>query len=207
MRRRFIIIVVLLAISGIGYFGYRFFQSRQQANSINNLQTTTARQGNLTATVGATGIVHSDQTASISWQTSGIVDHVYVQVGDEISAGQILADLTQESLPQNVILAQADLITARDAITALTNPDLSTISASERALATAYSSYQQAQNNLNNAIITNQNANDVSIYNDWIDAKTLLVAAQNNSPLANMSIDIQAYFQFYIIEDYLICSL
>jgi RND family efflux transporter MFP subunit len=195
MKKTFIIIVILLALSGIGYFGYQFYQSRQQASSINNLQTTTARQGSLTATVGATGVVHSDQTATILWQISGIVDHVYVQIGEEVSAGQILADLTQESLPQNVILAQADLITARNAITALTNPDLSTISASERALAAAYTNYQQAQNNLNNAIVTNQNATDTSIYNDWTDTKTSLVAAQNNSPLANMSIDIQAYYQ------------
>ena len=138
------------------------FQARQQANTISSLQTVTASRGSLTATVGATGTVRADQTAMILWQTSGIVDNVYVQVGQVITAGQTLADLAQSSLPQNIILAQSDLITARNAVTNLTNPDLSTISNSEKALAAAYTNYQQAQNNLTNAIITNQNANDLN---------------------------------------------
>ena len=195
MKKTYIAIIILVVLSGLGYFGYRFFKARQQANSIENLQTVTASRGSLTASVGATGIVHSDQLAVIFWQTSGSVDHVYVQVGQAVSTGQLLADLTQSSLPQNVILAQADLITARDALASLTNPDLSTISTSEKALSAAYSNYQQAQNNLDNAIITNQNASEISIYNAWLDAKNTLNGAQNNSPLANASIDIQAYYQ------------
>ena len=195
MKKTYIVIIVLLALSGLGYFGYRLITARQQASSIDNLQTVTAGRGSLTASVGATGIVHSDQTAVIIWQTSGSIDHVYVQVGQSVSSGQVLADLTQASLPQNVILAQADLITARDTLAKLTNPDLSTISTSEKALSAAYSNYQQAQNNLDNAIITNQNANQMSIYNDWMNAKNKLNDAQNISPLANASIDVQAYYQ------------
>jgi HlyD family secretion protein len=195
MRKFFIAILIILVLATLGYFGYRFFQARQQANTISNLQTVTANRGSLTATVGATGTVRADQTALILWQTSGIVDNVYVQVGQVATAGQTLADLAQSSLPQNIILAQSDLITARDALAKLTNPDLSTISASEKALAAAYTGYQQAQNNLTNAIITNQNANDMAVYNDWFSTKTALDAARNNLPLANASIDVQAYYQ------------
>jgi multidrug efflux pump subunit AcrA (membrane-fusion protein) len=195
MKKTYIVIIVLLVLSALGYFGYRFITARQQANSIENLQTVTASQGSLIASVGATGIVHSDQMAVIFWQTSGSIDHVYVQVGQSVSAGQVLADLTQASLPQNVILAQADLIAARDTLAKLTNPDLSTISTSEKALSAIYSNYQQAQNNLDNAIITNQKANQTSIYNNWMNAKNTVNDAQNNSPLANASIDIQAYYQ------------
>jgi multidrug efflux pump subunit AcrA (membrane-fusion protein) len=195
MKKTYVVIVILLVLSGLGYFGFRLIRARQQANSIENLQTVTASRGSLTASVGATGIVHSDQMATILWQTSGSVDHVYVQVGQVVSAGQILADLTQASLPQNVILAQADLITARDTLAKLTNPDLATVSTAEKALSAAYSNYQQAQNNLDNAIITNQNASEPSVFTDWMAAKSTLNDAQNNSPLANTSIDIQAYYQ------------
>jgi multidrug efflux pump subunit AcrA (membrane-fusion protein) len=195
MKKYLITLAILLALSAIGYFGYRFFRARQQANTISNLQTVTAGQGNLTATVGATGTVRADQTAMILWQTSGIVDNVYVKVGQVIKTGQTLADLKQSSLPQNLIMAQSDLSTARDALSKLTNPDLSTVSTSEKALAAAYSGYQQAQNNLTNAIITNQNANDASLYNDWFTTKTALDAARNDLPLANATIDVQAYYQ------------
>jgi len=195
MKKFTVAVVIILALATIGYFGYRVIQDRRQANTLSNLQTMPASRGSLTATVGATGTVRADQTAMISWQTSGNVDQVYVQVGQEITAGQMLASLTQSSLPQNIILAQSDLITARNAVTQLTNPDLSTISNSEKALAAAYTNYQQAQNNLTNAIITNQNANDLTLYNDWFNTKTALDTARNNLPLANASIDVQAYYQ------------
>lgn len=195
MRRIFIAIIIILALATIGYFGYRMIQARREANTLSNLQTMTVNRGNLTATVGATGTVRANQTALIVWQTSGIVENVYVQVGQVTSAGETLANLTQSSLPQNIILAQSDLVTARDALDKLTNPDLSTISASEKALALAYSNYQQAQNNLTNAIITNQNSNDTTVYNDWMDTKIGLDTARNNLPLANASIDVQAYYQ------------
>jgi multidrug efflux pump subunit AcrA (membrane-fusion protein) len=193
--RKFIIILILIGLGVIGYFGYQALKSRRQANSISNLETVTATQGSLTATVGATGTVRPDQTAMLAWETTGNVDNVFVDLGQVITAGQTLASLAQSSLPQNIILAQSDLITARNAVTQLTNPDFSTISNAEKALAAAYTSYQQAQTNLTNAIITNQNANDLALYNDWFNTKTSLDAARNNMPLANASIDVQAYYQ------------
>jgi multidrug efflux pump subunit AcrA (membrane-fusion protein) len=195
MRKFIITILILIGLGIIGYFGYQAIKARRQANSISNLKTVTATQGNLTATIGATGTVRPDQTAMLAWETTGNVDQVYVEVGQVITAGQMLASLAQSSLPQNIILAQSDLITARNAVTQLTNPDFSTISNSEKALAAAYTSYQQAQTNLTNAIITNQNANDLALYIDWFNAKTSLDTARNNLPLANASIDVQAFYQ------------
>jgi multidrug efflux pump subunit AcrA (membrane-fusion protein) len=195
MRKFLTTIVVLICLGIIGYFGYQALQTRRQANSISNLQTVKAEQGSLTATIGATGTVRPDQTAMLTWKTTGNVDQVLVEVGQVITAGQTLATLAQSSLPQNMILAQSDLITARDAVTQLTNPDLSTISNAEKVLAAAYTSYQQAQTSLTNAIITNQNANNLTLYNDWFNTKTALDVARNNLPLANASIDVQAYYQ------------
>ncbi len=195
MKKIIITAVILLALAALGYMGFRLIRARQQANTISSLQTVSIKRGSLTATVGATGTVRADQTAVIMWQTTGTVDNVYAQVGQAVSSGQALADLAQTSLPQTIILAQSDLISARDALSKLTNPDLATISAAEKALAAAYTGYQQAQNDLTNAIITNQNANEASLYNEWFSTKTALDVARNSLPLANASIDVQAYFQ------------
>ena len=195
MKKFFITVGILLALAVIGYVSFRVIRSRQQANAISSLQTVKVTRGDLTATVGATGTVRANQTALIAWQTSGTVDNVYAEVGQEITAGQTLADLSLTSLPQNLILAQSDLISARDALKNLTNPDLATISNAERALSAAYTNYQQAQNNLTNAIITNKDANEVNKYNDWFTTKTALDLARNALPLANAPIDIQAYYQ------------
>jgi len=194
--RKFIITFIILLVLGVaGFFGYRAVQARRQANVLSSLQTVTAAQGSLTSTIGATGMVHAEQTAMLTWETTGNVDQVLVHAGQHVNAGDTLASLLPSSLPQNIILAQSDLIAARDALAQLTIPELSTISTSENAVAAAYTGYQQVQANLNNAIITNQGANDVTLYNDWFDKKTALEFARNDLPLANASVDVQAYYQ------------
>lgn len=121
MKKITITVLILLALSAIGYFGYRIIQARQQSNTLSSLQTITATRGSLTATVGATGTVRPDQTTILTWQTAGIVDEVNVQVGQVITAGQTLANLTQSSLPQTIILAQSDLITTQRQLDDLQN--------------------------------------------------------------------------------------
>jgi HlyD family secretion protein len=71
--------------------------------------------------------VRSSQTASLAWQTSGIIETVSVKTGDMVQAGQKLATLQQTSLPQGVILAQSDLFSAQQAL-----DDLSTSAESSR---------------------------------------------------------------------------
>jgi len=75
----------------------------------------------LTASIGATGKVRANQSATLTWDISGEVDQVNVQAGDIVSDGQILASLEQTSLDQNMILAQADLVSAQQALNDLLN--------------------------------------------------------------------------------------
>jgi HlyD family secretion protein len=121
MKKLIIAILIILALTAIGYFGYRIIQARQQSNTLSSLETVTASRGSLTATVGATGTVHPQQTAMIAWQTTGTVEQVNVQVGQVITAGQTLASLSQSSLPQTIILAQSDLITSQRQLDDLQN--------------------------------------------------------------------------------------
>ena len=130
MRKFIIIVLIIIGVVAIGYFVFGELQTRRQENQISNLQTVSATQGSLTATVGATGTVRPEQTAMIAWEISGDVDNVFVQAGDVITAGYTLATLAPSSLPQNVILAQSDLITAQKQLDDLQN----TQSTSEQAL-------------------------------------------------------------------------
>jgi multidrug efflux pump subunit AcrA (membrane-fusion protein) len=118
-----------------------------------------------------------------------------VQVGQTVNAGDTLMTLDPASVPANLLTAQTDLTNARNTYNQLTNPDLSTISNAQKALSSAYTNYQQAEVALSNAIISNQTASDATFYNSWLDSKAALDTAQNNLPLANASIDIQAYYQ------------
>ena len=155
----------------------------------------TVTQTSYTDTVESTGQIQSQRITSISFSTTGTVAQTNVQVGQAVVAGDTLMTLDPSSVPANLQTVQTNLTNAQNALNQLTNPDSSTVASAMSALASAYTKYQQAQNELSNAIISNQNANTVNLYNNWWDAKTALQDAQNNLPLANASIDIQAYYQ------------
>ena len=123
MRKRWIIIIAaVIVVAGVIAFG--FIRSRQQAAAFNNLQTEPARRGDLTATVGATGVVRANQTALLTWLTTGTVGEVKVSVSDRVEKDQVLASLEQTSLPQTVIQAQADLVSAQRSLDDLLNSSL-----------------------------------------------------------------------------------
>jgi HlyD family secretion protein len=90
--------------------------ARARASAAGDLQTTEAVMGSLTAQVGATGSVHANQSATLSFQTSGTVAEVEVAAGDAVAKGDVLATLERTSLAANVILAQADLVAAERAL-------------------------------------------------------------------------------------------
>jgi len=87
----------------------------------NLFQTAPLERGKLTATAGATGSVRAQRTATLLWQTTGSVDTVGAMVGDRVSKGDVLASLDRRYLSQNIILAEADLISAQKALDDLMN--------------------------------------------------------------------------------------
>jgi HlyD family secretion protein len=115
MRRAVTIgIIVVVIIAAI--FAFRQFNLQRDAQAAGAFQTETAVKGSLTATVGATGIVESNQNAVLIWQTTGTVAEVLIAVGDRVEKDQVLATLSKTSLPQNLILAQPELVSAQKAL-------------------------------------------------------------------------------------------
>jgi HlyD family secretion protein len=111
-RKKIFIPVAVILVVVVLFLVFRPKGSEQSGR----FQTATIGRGDLTATVGATGTVRSRQTATLAWQTTGTVDKVDVKIGDEVESGEELASLSKTSLPQNVILAEADLISAQQAL-------------------------------------------------------------------------------------------
>jgi HlyD family secretion protein len=114
---KIILIVAGVAIIAGGYYLYSSYTDAQAArDSISNLETDIIEQGTLVSTISATGKVHSGQSATLNWETSGTVEAVNVEIGQNVKDGDILATLEQLSLPQNIILAQAELTDAQKAL-------------------------------------------------------------------------------------------
>jgi HlyD family secretion protein len=126
-------VVALMVINGM----------RAQSAAKNEYQTIKLERGSLVVIVGATGTVEANQTADLTWQTTGRVKSVNVKVDQQVKTGDVLADLVENTLPQSVILAQADLVDAKKALEDLINSNTET--------AEAYSTLLDCQQDLKDA--------------------------------------------------------
>jgi HlyD family secretion protein len=142
-----IIIVAVAIIAAV--IGVYYFMGRNQAATASQLQTVVAARGELTATIGATGTVRSNQSAVLTWQTSGSVETVHVKIGDRVNAGDVLATLSETSLPQSGILAKSDLVNAQKALDNLLDSKLQQAQA-QLDLANAQKDYDAAVMSRNN---------------------------------------------------------
>ncbi|HSM25548.1 MAG TPA: efflux RND transporter periplasmic adaptor subunit [Anaerolineaceae bacterium] len=112
--KKLIIIILIIAIVATGiFFGVRYTQENAAKTMASTFQTVTVARGNLTAIVGATGTVRSNQFALLGWQTTGQIEAINYELGDTVNANDILANLKKTSLAQNIILAEADLVSAK----------------------------------------------------------------------------------------------
>jgi HlyD family secretion protein len=143
-------VVVVVGVIAVVWTGAR----RARSAMVEGFQTAQVETGSLVATVGATGTVRSNQTVVLGWQTTGTVEDVLVEIGDQVAGGEDLAELVQTSLPQNVILAQAELVNAQDQLDALFD------SYSELSLAAAAQQVAQIQKSVERAerLVNNLNS-------------------------------------------------
>ena len=138
---KLLIVLSILLVLTIAFF---WFQNQRQVSSQSGYQTVEAHEGSLKATIGATGTVRSNQSAILTWQTSGTIGDIQVVLGEQITKGSTLASLLPGSLPQNVILAQADLVIAKRALETVTN-SITTQAQAQLALANAQRTYDDAK--------------------------------------------------------------
>jgi HlyD family secretion protein len=102
------LIVVLIAV--LGFVNFR------SANASNTTVETSASVVALDVaeTVEASGSLEAQPSASLTWNTDGVVEEVYVQVGDQVKEGEVLMKLRTTSVSSSVISAQADLVNAQE---------------------------------------------------------------------------------------------
>ena len=141
-KYRTILIILLIAAVAISAFVYT---RSTKAEATTQFQTSTIERGSLTATLGATGTVRAKQSAVFIWPAAGTVENVHVKVGDMVQANTELAALAKTSLPQSVILAQADLVSAQKALDELLSSNTAQAEA-VIALREAQEAFTKAQN-------------------------------------------------------------
>ena len=114
MKKRWIWIAA--GAIGVVVIAALILSARARSSAASAFQTEEVATGSLTALVGATGTVHANQAATLTFQTTGTVEAVEARSGDRVRKDEILATLERTSLSSNVILAQADLADAERAL-------------------------------------------------------------------------------------------
>ncbi|MBZ5540204.1 MAG: efflux RND transporter periplasmic adaptor subunit [Acidobacteriia bacterium] len=112
-RRRIIWISVAAAVLIAG--GYGVTAALRPNRTIDPSKLAAVERGDLARVVVATGKIQPLAKVEIKSKASGIVKRLYVDYGDRVKAGQVLAELDKVQLEANVREAQANLQVAQAA--------------------------------------------------------------------------------------------
>jgi len=104
------VLVAVLVIGATGYFGFKTTQETQETPP--PPQTVSVTTCDVEQTVTAPGNLVNVNEAQVQMPTTGRLSAVNVRVGDQVKAGQILAELDAVTTSQ----AQVDLLEAQEAL-------------------------------------------------------------------------------------------
>jgi HlyD family secretion protein len=117
MKRILLIGIAVVAVLGIVvillYSNDALPFSRDQSGEIESIAI---QKGPLSQSIGATGRVRSNQSATLAWKISGLVGETFVETGDSVQIGDVLASIDQSSLSPLDILASSELVSAQKAL-------------------------------------------------------------------------------------------
>ncbi len=122
------ILAIISIIAAAGYVYYSKIYLATRSTSSSEIQTTVAQRGDLVVSASGTGTLVAQTDATFGFETSGQVTDVYVKVGDQVEAGQVLAQLDHT-------LAKMDYTEAQQALQELYSS--ASIAAVEEEIATA----------------------------------------------------------------------
>jgi membrane fusion protein, macrolide-specific efflux system len=130
-------------------------------------ETAVARVDTLSRTVAVTGTLEPSQRADLDFPAGGQVATVDVEVGQEVTAGQVLASVDAASLPGQVAQAESSLASARARLTADRDADASSaqIDADQAAIDAAQAQLDVARQNAAEATLTAPFAGTVAAVN------------------------------------------
>jgi len=166
------IIVAVVVVVAIGAY---FINKRNSSTTATQYQTVQAEKGTLTATIGATGTVRSNQSAILTWQNSGTIGTVNVIPGDQIKTGDVLGNVLLPSVTQSTL--ESNLVTAQENLAELISPEA--IANAKLAVTTAQTDLINAQSKSNNTQYWKNDALIQNYYANFVIAKANLDKAQS----------------------------
>ena len=161
----FWIIIIILVIGGAFYF--------RSINKKGKIEYVTGKveKGDITQTVSATGQIKSASEIELNFKNAGKVASLKIKVGEEVKAGQILAQLKANDLAINVNQAQADLDEAKATLEKLK------VGATQQDIAVSQATVNKAKSDLTNTEATYSQALENERESIMVDINTALTKA------------------------------
>lgn len=110
-RKRWIILISAVLLLGGGVFGIG--AALRPNNQIDPSKLVAVEKGDLARSVVATGKIEPLAKVEVKSKASGIVKSIYVDYGDKVKQGQVLAELDKEQLQSAVEGARANLLASQ----------------------------------------------------------------------------------------------
>ena len=167
-KRNWMIFAVLIIAAGAVAAYYLSTSGSGEAAEEEALQTTIARQGDITISAAAAGTIIPATEIQLSFPTNGVLSELLVQVGDEVQTGDILARLDDSSAQQSLINAQLQLAQAAmktDAAATETG-----VSSDDISIEQARINLDQAQAALDDLLNWEPDENDIAVAEANIEA-------------------------------------
>ncbi len=185
-----IAIIIIVVLAAGGYAAYQNFQTpttEAQATEP-ELQTATARRGELVVSATGAGSVIPASEIELSFAQGGLVSELPVQVGDEVAAGQALARLDDADARSQVLLAEIARKEAELKLTQLTGePDPAALATARASLAAAQADLTRLTTPATAADITAAKQNLISAQAGLSD----LLAGPSDEQIAAAEADLQ----------------
>ncbi|MFP3904010.1 MAG: efflux RND transporter periplasmic adaptor subunit, partial [Armatimonadota bacterium] len=109
MKKWIAIAVAVVIIAGAGYWYYR---SRTDQTGADEIQTATVERGDLRVTVTSTGVLEPLTTVEVKSRSGGEIRQLFVEAGDYVKKGDIIAQLDPTDLETQMDKARASMTSA-----------------------------------------------------------------------------------------------
>ena len=211
------LLIGLLLLTGIilgGFCGFtEWYVDDGSVDSVPTFDQVTVERGNIATTLTTSGTATARESAELNFGSSGVVETVEVELGDQVDEGDVLATLDNRDAQNGLIIAQNNLLEAELRLSQLLEaPSEAVLSDAEKTISSAMSQLASAKLNHETAFdpptaveIAAADATVAQRQSDVITANRDVVAADRDVTTANREVQ-PAYADLRIIQGSL-CSL
>src|SRR5437660_5678311 len=106
--------VLVVVLGATAWGAYELLWPNTQSNAASDARHMSVLRTNVIETVSAAGTLQSGYSANADFATSGTVTEIDVKLGDQVTAGAVLAKLDATEANQQVKAAQSSLDAAQE---------------------------------------------------------------------------------------------